>query len=137
MHKSSVVRSLVVVFVVMLVSMLLTYIWSLYFEKSEHMNSLYTSMPEYYSAQGIATNSESDNTSNGLVFAQCSRACCSKQWQVPFETPSDLMSGTSEFDYVPTNITCSNDTQDAGCACLTKEQSQYLNSRGGNSDGVL
>ena len=72
-----------------------------------------------------------DNTMN---FNQCSPACCSAQWPVPFKMPVDKMLCNSEETYVPTSYFCNNGWQDSGCLCMTKDQSDFLQTRGQNTD---
>lgn len=71
----------------------------------------------------------------GLSYNMCSKSCCSSQWPVPFSiTPDDYVL-MSNKEFVPSNLTCNNGFQDAGCLCLTKEQSSFLRHRGNNSHG--
>jgi hypothetical protein len=70
----------------------------------------------------------------GLNFNMCSKACCSNgTYPPPFSlTPDDyvLMSGQ---EFVGSPYSCNNSWQDSGCLCLTREQANNLNSRGGNA----
>lgn len=87
-------------------------------------------------------NQESMNTSYllddgadgtlGLQYNMCSPSCCSSQYPVPFALPSDPAI-CGEQEYVPTNFTCMSGDQNAGCMCLSKEQADFLGSRGGNA----
>lgn len=102
----------------------------------------FIAMPEkadYPWAKNTGNYGESDILDDGakgnmsLQHNLCSKACCSQQWPTPFSlSPDDflLMSGK---DYVPSNYTCNNGWQDSGCLCLTKEQSLFMNRRGGNA----
>jgi hypothetical protein len=68
-------------------------------------------------------------------FNMCSKSCCSSQWPVPFSlTPDDFVL-MSDKEFVASPYTCNNGWQDAGCLCLTKEQSRFLRHRGNNSTG--
>lgn len=80
-------------------------------------------------------NSTSDDSAivNGLNYNQCSMACCSAQWPVPFKVPVDESIEAHADDFVPTNYYCNNGWQNSGCVCMTKEQSQFLDSRGHNN----
>lgn len=71
--------------------------------------------------------------SAGLQFNKCSKSCCSEQYPLPFKMPveADVCADKSEF--VPTNYMCNNAWQDSGCVCMTKEQANFIGSRGGNA----
>jgi len=81
---------------------------------------------EYEQMQGIGDN--------GMNFNQCSPACCSDQWPVPFKIPVDKMTCGSQDEFVPTSYMCDNGWQNAGCLCMKKDQNDFLVSRGFNSD---
>lgn len=77
------------------------------------------------------------NFNAGLNFNMCSKSCCStgSVWPVPHSlVPDDfvLMSGK---EFVGSPYTCSNSFQDAGCLCLSKDQSSFLRHRGSNASG--
>ncbi len=69
----------------------------------------------------------------GLQSSLCSKSCCIPQYPLPFDLPEDELLKNSNIEYVQSNYTCNNGFQDTGCLCMTKEQSHFLNSRGGNS----
>src|SRR5207253_2730531 len=69
-----------------------------------------------------------------LNYNQCSPACCSDQWPVPFKVPVDKMLCGSREEYVPSIYHCNNGWQDSGCLCLTKKQNDFLVTRGLNAD---
>lgn len=69
----------------------------------------------------------------GLQYNQCSKSCCSDQYPLPFKMPVDSNVCASKDEFVPTNYMCNNAWQDTGCICLTKEQANFLGSRGGNA----
>jgi hypothetical protein len=72
----------------------------------------------------------------GLNFNMCSKSCCSTNsvWPAPHSmTPDDFVL-MSDKEFVPSSYSCSNSYQDAGCICLTKDQSRFMRSRGNNSD---
>jgi len=73
------------------------------------------------------------NGNLGLHNNMCSQSCCSQQYPTPFPMPYDPLVCGSEQEYMPSNFTCTNSDQNAGCMCLTKEQSDFLGSRGGNA----
>ena len=68
----------------------------------------------------------------GLISSFCSKSCCTDQYPLPFEMPDDKLIKNSGIKYVQTNYTCNNGFQDTGCLCMTKEQSDFLKSRGRN-----
>lgn len=61
-----------------------------------------------------------------------SKSCCSTQWPVPFHQKYDPFVCGNKDEYVGSNIFGSNTFQDAGCACLTKDQAKFLYNRGDN-----
>lgn len=63
----------------------------------------------------------------------CSKSCCSPQWPTPFNLKEDKAACANKSKYVPSNIMCNNAYQDSGCLCLSKEQNDFLNRRGGNA----
>lgn len=69
----------------------------------------------------------------GLQYNYCSKSCCSAQYPVPFKLKEDPEVCANKSEFVPTNYTCNNAWQDTGCVCLTKKQSEFLGSRGGNA----
>lgn len=80
----------------------------------------------YFIDNGLGDMSLSNN--------MCSKACCSKQWPVPFSLKPDPAVCQNLNEFVPTNIFCNNALQDAGCMCVTKKQANFLNNRGGNGN---
>lgn len=72
------------------------------------------------------------NGTLGLHTNMCSQSCCSPQYPTPFPMPFDPLVLNSGEEYVPSNFTCTNSNQNAGCMCLTKAQANFLSSRGGN-----
>lgn len=73
------------------------------------------------------------NGTLGLTSNLCSKSCCFPQYPLPFEMPVDPLLCNSEEEFVPSSYTCNNGIQDTGCLCMTKEQSQFLGRRGGNT----
>jgi hypothetical protein len=69
----------------------------------------------------------------GLNFNMCSKSCCSDQYPLPFKMPVDKDVCDNKSEFVPTNYMCNNAWQDTGCVCLTKNQANFLGSRGGNA----
>jgi hypothetical protein len=106
--------------------------------------SLFIPQPEYYNTQGEkVVLGNTDNTDitqlkdigdNGLNFDLCSPSCCADQWPVPFKMPVDKMTCGSKDEYVPSSYFCNNGWQDSGCLCLKKDQADFINSRGLNTD---
>lgn len=70
---------------------------------------------------------------SGLGFNMCSKSCCSPQYPPPFHVPVDPLVCNSKDEFVPSSYTCNNGWQDSGCLCMTKKQSKFLGSRGGNT----
>ena len=68
----------------------------------------------------------------GLMTAPCSKSCCSDQWPLPFKLKYEPYICGNKDKYVPNNYMCNNAWQDSGCLCLTKDQSNFLENRGGN-----
>jgi hypothetical protein len=48
--------------------------------------------------------------------------------------PVDKMTCGSTDEFVPSNYMCNNGWQDSGCLCLKKDQADFINSRGINTD---
>lgn len=69
----------------------------------------------------------------GLQYNQCSKACCSPQTPVPFGVPVEKSVCDSKSEFVPNPYTCNNSWQDSGCVCMTKDQANFIGSRGGNA----
>lgn len=69
-----------------------------------------------------------------LNFNKCSPSCCKDQWPVPFVMPDDNDKLLCGAEYVPTNYSCNNGWQNGGCLCMTKRQSDFLQTRGENAD---
>jgi hypothetical protein len=69
----------------------------------------------------------------GLNFNFCSKSCCTPQWAPPFTMPDDELVKNSKNKYVNTSYSCNNAWQDSGCLCMTKDQGNFIGSRGGNA----
>lgn len=69
----------------------------------------------------------------GIENPICSKACCAPQYPPPFAMPVDELTCNSKEEYVGTGYMCNNSWQNSGCLCLTKKQSDFLLSRGGNT----
>ena len=63
-----------------------------------------------------------------LLNSQCSPDCCDKQWPTPFNVKRDP--SVCGKDFVPSNYTCNNSWNNAGCLCMTRDASDVLNNRG-------
>jgi hypothetical protein len=68
----------------------------------------------------------------GLNYAMCSKSCCSPQYPPPFEVDKDVVVDKMKGEFVPSPYACNNAWQDSGCVCMTKNQKDFLSSRGGN-----
>jgi hypothetical protein len=73
------------------------------------------------------------NGEMGLNYNMCSKACCSPQYPPPFALEEDVMVNSMKDKFVPNNYACNNAWNNAGCVCMTKEQHNYIGSRGGNA----
>jgi hypothetical protein len=73
------------------------------------------------------------NGNMGMGFNLCSKSCCSTQYPPPFGLPVDPLVCGSKKEFLPSIYTCNNGWQDSGCLCVTKEQTEFLNSRGKNA----
>jgi hypothetical protein len=67
----------------------------------------------------------------GLLYAPCSMNCCSPQYPPPFKLSKDKHIDMDK--YVPTSYKCNNAWNNSGCVCMTKEQRDFIASRGGNN----
>lgn len=116
------------------------------YDETIQSGSLFIPQNEFYSPWGnIVKLDESDSGKtgfkdsidigdNGLNFNQCSPACCSDQWPLPFKLPVDKMTCGSKDEFVPTSYFCNNGWQDSGCLCMRKDQSEFIGARGQNTD---
>lgn len=60
---------------------------------------------------------------------RCSRYCCKHtQWPVPHE-----LTNKATEEYIGTNLSC-NFGANSGCVCVTKDNFNYLSSRGNNTN---
>jgi hypothetical protein len=62
----------------------------------------------------------------------CSPSCCNKQYETSTvkAAMTDPNVDPQLSDYASSNMTCSGGN--SGCVCMTKQQQQYLENRGGN-----
>jgi hypothetical protein len=86
-----------------------------------------------YDEESMYLLDDGSNGNAGLHYNNCSQSCCSQQYPLPFSLTNDEHDININHDYVPSNMTCMNASQNAGCMCLTKHQAQFLSSRGGNA----
>jgi len=75
---------------------------------------------------------DGNNGMYGLNYAMCSKACCSPQYPPPFEVDKDVVTDKMKGEFVPSQYMCNNAWQDSGCVCMTKNENNFLSSRGGN-----
>lgn len=81
------------------------------------------------------TNEKLDDGNNGIYglnYAMCSKSCCSTQYPPPFPLDKDVVIDKIKSEFVPSSYNCNNAWQDSGCVCMTKNQKDFLSSRGGN-----
>lgn len=97
-----------------------------------HQDHYFTPWGTVIAADGSSTN-DSLNSDYTMSFKKCNSSCCSDQWPVPFKINDDLLCN-SEDEFVPTSYYCNDGFQNSGCLCMTKKQSDFLNSRGLNTD---
>jgi len=62
----------------------------------------------------------------------CSPNCCNKQFHPPFALAGDFYPYDDD-KYVSSSYACNNSFQNSGCLCMTKNQSEFLGSRGLNA----
>lgn len=74
-----------------------------------------------------------DGSYYDLSYNLVSPACCTVQWPVPFKLDSDPLVCAQKDKFVPNQYMGNNNFQNAGCMCATKEQIDFLRSRGGNA----
>ena len=89
--------------------------------------SMLTKVPSDYYFLDDGSGGKYSITSN--LF---SKSCCSAQWPLPFAMKYDPYVCNNKSEYVGSNIMGNNTFEDAGCACLTKDQAKFLYNRGGN-----
>lgn len=91
---------------------------------------------QYY---GISETLDNNDLSDGkggsftLYNNICSKSCCSGQYPTPFDLPKDDFVCKNKDKFLPSNYTCNNSWQDAGCICITKDQASFIYNRGLNS----
>lgn len=76
-----------------------------------------------------------DDGANGMMSVRnnlCSQSCCSDQYPTSFKLRRDENVYANKGNFVPSSYVCNNAYQDSGCLCMTKEQSNFLATRGGN-----
>jgi len=94
----------------------------------QHIEPAWSNKPSNDNQKVGAVDSASDLGENTMAFNKCSKSCCSPQYPLPFNLPVDK----EITGFVPSRFTCNNHWEDAGCLCLTKNQSDNLAQRGGN-----
>ena len=76
-----------------------------------------------------------DDGAEGTMSIQhnlCSKSCCGVQYPPPFNVSKDPYVEANKDKFVPNKYYCNNSFQDSGCLCMTKDQSQFFQTRGGN-----
>lgn len=144
MNYDLLVGSLVIIFVVYIILKVLSYLFhktegyaelsEMQFSNQRDLNPAFTKDADEQNyppvpSQTILSSNHQSPVQMGLNTGFCSTGCCAKQYGV--DTPLDAM--TPEGNYVLTNYTCNNSHQNTGCMCLTNDQADLFNSRGGNS----
>ena len=83
----------------------------------------------------FGTNENLDDGNDGIYglnYSMCSKSCCSPQYPPPFALDKDVVVDKMKGEFVPSPYNCNNAWQDSGCVCMTKNQKEFLSSRGGN-----
>lgn len=74
-----------------------------------------------------------NENANKLDQFMCSKQCCKfAQWPVPKELNEHTIPDNKLINYIGSNFSCTGGDK-SGCLCITKDESQYLSQRGGNS----
>lgn len=74
-----------------------------------------------------------NENANKLDQFMCSKQCCKfAQWPVPKELHEHTIPDNKLINYIGSNFSCTGGDK-SGCLCITKDESQYLSQRGGNS----
>jgi hypothetical protein len=73
------------------------------------------------------------NGAGGLNYNVCSKSCCGPQYPPPFALEEDEFVAKNKGKYVPNNYMCNNAWNNSGCVCMTKDQREYISSRGHNA----
>jgi hypothetical protein len=73
------------------------------------------------------------NGAGGLNYNVCSKSCCGPQYPPPFALEEDEFVAKNKDKYVPNNYMCNNAWNNTGCVCMTKDQREYISSRGHNA----
>jgi hypothetical protein len=74
-----------------------------------------------------------NENANKLDQFMCSKQCCKfAQWPVPKELHEHTIPDDKLINYIGSNFSCTGGDK-SGCLCITKDESQYLSQRGGNS----
>lgn len=84
--------------------------------------------------QVFLTDYDGNISKKAVHNMKCSKSCCGSMWPTPFDVPKDSSVCNANQEYMPTNLTCSNEYS-TGCACISKKEWEYLASHGGNSHG--
>jgi hypothetical protein len=65
---------------------------------------------------------------------KCSKSCCiNSGWKLPKELEPTDMSQNELKNYIPSNFSCNfGSNTGGGCVCLSKDDNEFLGSRGGN-----
>jgi hypothetical protein len=75
---------------------------------------------------------KNENTAK-LDQYMCSKQCCKfAQWPVPNELNEHTIPDKELVNYIGSNFSCTGGDK-SGCLCITKDESNYLSQRGGNS----
>ena len=86
-----------------------------------------------YKDNYLLDNGSSDLDGGSMRFTRRSPACCAPTYPPPFKQKIDPAICKNLKNYVPTGYTGSNTWDNAGCACVTKKNLEFLARRGNNA----
>lgn len=98
-------------------------------EYDDMNKSLLGGVPSKKDSDFLLTSGSIDNML--LHNMKCSKSCCGQQWPVPHDINKDPNVCGKDGDYVPTNMTCSNEYT-TGCTCVPRKVWKFLAAKGGN-----
>jgi hypothetical protein len=103
--------------------------------KSEFIGMPNVILPPWGLSEGAYVDAldDGDMGNAGLHYNLCSKSCCAPQFPPPFGMEGDELTEKHKGEFVESSYMCNNAWQDSGCMCMTKKQSEFMASRGGNA----